>query len=491
MATDGFLKTGMRATKNLAQDVASNLREQLTVCFGDAACRLLPNGLFVTRGKSRKSNLLEAEVIINSGSADDPVNLQGMAHLIEHMMFRSISPACRNLLDEFEARGGTYINAATSSVDTEYRFTIPAGTGNERLMHKVISEFIYKPEFLEEGLQREKEIVLNEIAMYNNQNETKIQRALISTAVGMPSTDSLTLGTEQSLYSIQLADLKKFHKDHYTARNTRIDIKHTGTMADLFTNIRSAYANLPSIPRTAKNPPQAPYIGGNHHIENESTQTTVAVGFKAPRFESHDRIMRHVLTNYIKSVMFDVTRLERNLVYCCNAEYPLQSVPTKDDLFVLSAAARPERAGEILPIFAKIMKDLYGDEIDDHKLNHAIAVTARDLNLPLKREPEGYAKILRDAAEFAGLNSGIIPGLKATIYIDSAEFGTMLHDHMLAYPPTLVTSGNVENVQSYEVFRDMLPKRPEEHRLAIESHEARKAAGKNPENHPPSSGMPG
>src|SRR4051794_13878649 len=99
---------------------------------------------------------------IGAGSRDEPVAKSGVSHFIEHLLFKGTSSYdAQQIAEIFDEMGGE-LNAATSREHTVVYSRVPDRHVDEALA--VMTDMVFAPQFSE--LDQEREVVLEEIAMY-------------------------------------------------------------------------------------------------------------------------------------------------------------------------------------------------------------------------------------------------------------------------------------------------------------------------------------
>src|SRR5258705_3911109 len=104
--------------------------EQPIVSQLDYTLDSLPNGLrYYVRAHRSNSERAELRLVIDAGSVQEGEDQRGLAHAVEHMVFRGTRSfphgAIERYFDSIGMRRGDDVNGATSLDDTQYRFTVP------------------------------------------------------------------------------------------------------------------------------------------------------------------------------------------------------------------------------------------------------------------------------------------------------------------------------------------------------------------------------
>lgn len=125
----------------------------------------LPNGIRLIH-KSVPNMIAHAGVIVNTGSRDENDNQHGMAHFVEHMMFKGTAKRkTYHILSSLEDRGGE-LNAYTTKEETAVYGSFLKNDYNKAF--DIISDVIFNSSFPEKEIQREKEVIIEEINSYRD-----------------------------------------------------------------------------------------------------------------------------------------------------------------------------------------------------------------------------------------------------------------------------------------------------------------------------------
>jgi len=147
------------------------------------------------------------DIWIPNGSAVEQQGSYGIAHLLEHMVFRGT---------EFdyliESQGG--ISSAATSLDyTHFSFTVPAQGLWTNLPY--LANMLLQPKWTEADLEKEKAVVLEEIAQYHDDPDWMAYQLLHHTAYGDHGYGRAVLGTAEQVEQITLDQLYQFHRQFY------------------------------------------------------------------------------------------------------------------------------------------------------------------------------------------------------------------------------------------------------------------------------------
>ncbi len=159
---------------------------------------------------------------LNVGAAIESEQLAGIAHFLEHMIFKG---SARQAPGEFEAAieacGGS-TNACTSNDYTNYHITIAPADFAElapRLLDLVLNAAIPDQEF-----ERERLVVLEEIRRSQDNCDRRIYRELAQLIYADLPYSRPVLGSEQVIGRLNPSQMQKFHRDFYQPHNITIAV---------------------------------------------------------------------------------------------------------------------------------------------------------------------------------------------------------------------------------------------------------------------------
>lgn len=214
-----------------------------------------PSGMRVIFQADHNQPVVAVTVAIDRGSEADPVGLEGIAHVAEHMVFKAKHgdlPKNWDLLPEL----GATINASTSMDWTNYMTVAPKDALIPLLKIEALRMLDGVANVSQEELVTEIEVVRNELRMrYENAaiGEAWDALATMMFPVGHPY-NRTTIGSHQSLSNIDIQDIRDFVKTNYTPSNTTIvvvgdiDLQKTGDI------IQQAFGEYPSLLADPKKP---------------------------------------------------------------------------------------------------------------------------------------------------------------------------------------------------------------------------------------------
>lgn len=182
---------------------------------------VLPNKIRILH-KPVSSNISHACIIINAGSRDENVGKDGLAHFIEHLLFKKTeNRSTSQILNRLEVVGAD-LNAYTTK---EYT-CIHASFLNPHLKRALglFEDIVFHSVFPVEEMEKEKEVILDEIASYQDQPEEAINDDFEDLLFGGHPLGRNILGTNESVQSLEREDILSFIKSNYRTEEIVIGI---------------------------------------------------------------------------------------------------------------------------------------------------------------------------------------------------------------------------------------------------------------------------
>ncbi len=203
----------------------------------------LSNGITLITEPLDYFQTASAGVYINVGSAFENAGNKGISHLLEHMLFKGTKTRTAADIADETVRLGDDINAYTSK-----EFTVYYGTTLSSMLKRMLSLFadmLLNSVFDEETLEKEKQIVCDEIAMYDDSPEDLVHDKLQEAVYPGHPLGYIISGDEETVTKITAAELKAFKRKFYTGNNIIISV--AGRLEpDIEVFIEETFGKLPA-----------------------------------------------------------------------------------------------------------------------------------------------------------------------------------------------------------------------------------------------------
>jgi predicted Zn-dependent peptidase len=256
----------------------------------------------------------------NAGAADEAAVENGVAHLLEHMAFKGTKRrSARDIAEEIETVGG-YLNAATTYQRTGYYARVLKN--DVGLAVDILADILTEPLFDAAELEKEKEVVVQEIGEAADAPDDAAAELLQSAAFADQSIGRPILGTVDSVRSHAPERLRAFMGRLYGANNLVIAASGAIDTASLAAEIEQRFQ---ALPRGGRNSERARprYVGGAKHDSRDIEQTHVAIAFSGVGTRHPDFfaacVFAEALGGGMASRLFQTVREQRGLAYTIQA----------------------------------------------------------------------------------------------------------------------------------------------------------------------------
>ncbi len=264
---------------------------------------------------------------VNMGSRREPLESSGICHFIEHLLFKGTQRrSARDISVAIEGRGGD-LNAFTSEENTCYYARV-SGRQLDRTFD-VLSDMIQHSVLGKDDVEKERQVILDEILMYQDQprhvlHEKLSQQLWPDHPLGRPIT-----GTPETLASMRPTQLRRFLRDHYTAQNTVVSFSGQVEHEQCVALVERMMPSLPSrAPRLTADcvDPRSRQIR-SAFLSKEMEQTQLALGIRLFGYDSDQRhalrVLSAVLGENMSSRLFQIVREKHGLAYSVHSSVQL------------------------------------------------------------------------------------------------------------------------------------------------------------------------
>lgn len=214
------------------------------------------------------------------GGRHEPEKLSGISHFIEHLLFKGTKKRnARKITEAVEGIGG-YLNAFTTEDHTCYY--AKAGAAHLPTLCDVLSDMYLNSQFAPAEIEKEREVIREEIRMYHDNPAQHVQEMLSQTMwPGHPLGRPLT-GTAESISSLDRAQMLRYLRDFYNGRTTIVTVAGKVSHEEVVAQLEPALGKLP--PGKAPRFSRFRVTNGESKVSlytQETEQTHLAMGFYA------------------------------------------------------------------------------------------------------------------------------------------------------------------------------------------------------------------
>src|ERR1700758_5086226 len=181
---------------------------------------VLPNGLVLVAEHMPHMRSVALGIWVRAGSRGEPSGLNGIAHFIEHMVFKGTSRrSAEQIAREMDSVGGL-LDAFTSKEMVSFNAKVL--DENLPLAFDVLSDLVLSPIFAEEDIVKEKHVILEEIRMEEDNPESLAHEMLTQSFWRGHPLGAPILGTRGTVRQFTRRSIVNCFEQWYTPRNTVI-----------------------------------------------------------------------------------------------------------------------------------------------------------------------------------------------------------------------------------------------------------------------------
>ena len=175
---------------------------------------VLPGGLRMITEQVPASRSATVGLWVGIGSRDEPTNVAGAAHYLEHVLFKGTSHRdATQIAEEIDAVGGEF-NAFTAKEHTCYYAQVL--DEDLPLAMDLVTDIVFEALCAESDVDTERSVVLEEIAMRDDDPEDLLHETFVATILGEHPLGRPVLGTEESITGMSASALRGFYRRRYT-----------------------------------------------------------------------------------------------------------------------------------------------------------------------------------------------------------------------------------------------------------------------------------
>ena len=257
-------------------------------------------------------------VWVNAGSRDEQPSQAGYSHFIEHMLFKGTSRrSSAEISREIDALGGE-MNAFTSRETTTYYVKVLDQQLQRAL--ELLSDLFHHSRFAPKEIEKEKQVVLEEIRMVRDDPEDLVQELHIGQVLGHHPLGRAILGREKTVRGLRRQDLLNYIETYYDPGQTVVSIAGNFDQAHLDPMVARYFGKGRGAKTNHANGRRSPDLHGGVLLRKKRLeQVHLCLGLKGVAAGHQDRYalyaLNSVLGGSVSSRLFQEIREKRGLAY--------------------------------------------------------------------------------------------------------------------------------------------------------------------------------
>lgn len=236
-------------------------------------------------------------LIINAGSRDEKENEHGMAHFIEHVIFKGTKKRkAYHILSRLDDVGGE-LNAYTTKEETCIYATFLSQDTDRAL--EIIHDITFNSVFPAREIEKEKEVIIDEINSYKDSPSELIYDDFEEMLYKNDPMGRNILGTPETLKSFTRKDILHFIANNYHTNEMVICSVGPVSFKRIVQMCERHYGNIPAALRQTQRPQVAPYEPSSKEEHKDTYQSHVIIGNVAYDLNHPKRLALYLLNNIL------------------------------------------------------------------------------------------------------------------------------------------------------------------------------------------------
>lgn len=335
--------------------------------------KTLDNGLRVITEPLPNYNSVAVGIWVKTGSTCEEAKENGISHFIEHMMFKGTKKrSAKQIAVDMDKIGGQ-LNAFTSKECTCYHARVVPEKLDVAV--DVLSDLFCDPQIDETELEKEKGVVIEEIAMVNDNVEELAHEKISEIYFKGSSLSQPILGPEENIKAFTRADLVRYIDDHYYPANVVVAVAGKYDEALLNDVLHKHIGSYSRGTRKELSDCATPFVPqpSTLYVEKDVEQTHLCLSFPGCTFADDDRFALAVLNNVLgggmSSRLFQSIREEKGLAY---SVYSYPSSYSFAGMFTLYAGTTATNADMVVQLMKQELDKLKAERISEADFRQGI-----------------------------------------------------------------------------------------------------------------------
>jgi len=354
------------------------------------------NGLNVLLEPIKEVVSVSVGLWINKGSRDENPDQYGYAHLVEHMLFKGTEKYTAGDIARSIDRVGGQHNAATNREYTCYYINVVSDY--VELALEILSDMYYNSLFDAEELEKEKNVIVEEIRMYEDTPDEFIHDFFMEKMLQGHSLSHSILGSVDGILNTSRESISTFYDSHYVNNNAILAIAGNFD-SDKAKNLISTYFGKEKSVIIPLSPVEdgIPSRISREHMEKDLEQVHFCLGLEGIKRGDDDRwglyILSTILGGSMSSRLFQNIREKEGISYSI---YSFHSSYIDCGIFGIYCATLPEKFGLTIDLIMKECKKMFYDGITDVEFNDTKTYMKGNLALSLESNEVRMSQLARN-----------------------------------------------------------------------------------------------
>jgi predicted Zn-dependent peptidase len=356
---------------------------------------VLKNGVRVVVERMPTLKSVTIGIWVNVGSRDEGAGEAGLSHFLEHMFFKGTrTRSAAQISREIDALGGE-MNAFTTRETTT--FYVKVVDQHLRPALALLSDLFHHSRFGSREVAKEKQVVLEEIRMVQDDPEDLVQELHAKQTLKRHPLGRPILGDRETVQAFTRAQLLRYVHAHYHPLQTVVAVAGNFNPKELLPVLETSFGSFQGgdQPGVSRWPP---VVNGGLLVRRKPLeQAHLCLGLKGISLGHKDRYAAHTLNallgGNVSSRLFQEVREKRGLAYSI---YSYLSSYSDGGTLTVCAATRPREAPRVIELVCREIRRLRTAGVDRQELERARNQMKGGLMLSLESTHSRMSKLAKD-----------------------------------------------------------------------------------------------
>lgn len=411
----------------------------------------LDNDLRIATSNRSGTQTVSLGIWVKTGSAYEVEEENGISHFLEHMVFKGTPKRTSFQIDaEIEDAGGQ-TNAYTSREFTA--FYAKMLKDDAELALDVLSDIVLNANFPEAELQKERDVVVQEIKQTIDTPDDIIFDYFQAKAFENQAIGRNILGPAEKVLNYEATELKNYRQNHYGTNNMIVcavgNINHQ-KFVDMVKARFNDFKNKTNFKIEEQN-----YTGGFYAENRDIEQAHILLGFKGFDYNSDNyypaTIFSTILGGGSTSRLFQEIREKRGLAY---TTYSFNNAHTRSGLFGIYAGTTNDELKELMPVITDEIKKICNEKVSEKELSRAKVQLKASMLMGLESSSSSAEIMARQLLIF----DRVIPVKEMVSRIENVTLEDIQNTarNIFASTPTYALVGDIKAHPTYNQICNML-----------------------------------
>ncbi len=343
-------------------------------------------------------------VWVGVGSRDEPAEIAGVSHFLEHLLFKGTTTrAGREIAEMIDSHGGE-MNAFTTKENTTFYVRVPAAVWRESLA--LLADVVTSPALRSDDVESERNVIVEEMLADMDSPEDRVSTLFAENLFMNHELGREIAGSLETVAAITPEAVRAFFADWYCGANMVVAVAGRVDADEVTTAVASLFSDVPTGARPMRTSPiHAPKPLAI--FKKKTEQAHILLGTPGLAWSDTDRaalaLVDHILGGGMSSRLFQTIREERGLVYTVFSDWVSYSDAGS---FSVYAGTAPSQAREVVDLIHAELDKVVAEGVTDGELQRAKSGFAGSMLLGLEESGSRMSRIGRSEMIF-----GRVPAL--------------------------------------------------------------------------------